>query len=264
MFLKVKGMIMRFAYVDSVKREAEPKLQGVCPVCGEVVIAKCGKVKVNHWAHRAKTECDRWWETETAWHRMWKDYFPKEWQEVVMRDEETGEKHIADVHTEHGITIEFQHSFIKDEERGSREKFYKNLLWIVDGTRLIRDGERFKNALNCNIIIPIQNTPFAYTVVPEMCFPKEWLNSDVPVFFDFCAQNIDYNLFCLMPGRGGNKAAVYITSKFRLLSQLKAGKVFDAEPKEYVKVMCEELEKLESQKRRLSPFRRTVRRSRRL
>ena len=50
-----------------------------------------------------------------------------------------------------------------------------------------------------------------------------------PVFFDFCAQNIEHNLFCLMPGRVGSKAAIYITSKTKFLAQLKAGKVFDTD-----------------------------------
>ena len=249
---------MRYAYVNGIKREAEPKLHGICPVCGEEVVARCPKEKVNHWMHKPNSECDKWWEAETAWHRMWKDYFPKEWQEVVMHDEETGEKHIADVRTENGITIEFQHSFMKEEERISREKFYDNLLWVVDGTRLASDLERFKFAA-----IKKFNNDFAYTLNSEGVFPKNWLNSDVPVFFDFCAQNIEHNLFCLMPGRVGGKAAIYITSKTKFLAQLKAGKVFDADPKEYVKVLCEELEKLEKLKRSTISNRGPIRRSRR-
>jgi hypothetical protein len=249
---------MRYAYVNGIKREAEPKLHGICPVCGKEVIARCPKEKVNHWMHKPNSECDKWWEAETAWHRMWKDYFPKEWQEVVMHDEETGEKHIADVRTENGITIEFQHSFMKEEERISREKFYDNLLWVVDGTRLASDLERFKFAT-----IKKFNNDFAYTSNPERVFPKNWLNSDVPVFFDFCAHNIDHNLFCLMPGRVDGKAAIYITSKTKFLAQLKVGKVFDADPKEYVKVLCEELEKLEKIKRSTISNRGPIRRSRR-
>lgn len=260
MIMKTKGVIMRFAYVDGIKKEAEPKLEGVCPVCGEAVIAKCGKVKVNHWAHKAKTECDKWWESETTWHRMWKDYFSKEWQEVIMYNEETGEKHIADVRTQHGITIEFQHSFIQDEERKSREDFYKNLFWVVDGTRKQSDLERFRYVSSLNKY----NDNFAYTLFPERIFPKNWIGSDVPVFFDFCAQNIDHNLFCLMPGRVRGMAAIYITSKSKFLAQLKVGKVFDAEPKEYIRVMCEELNKLAELKRSTISFNRPVIRSGRL
>ena len=251
---------MRFAYVNGIKREAEPKLHGICPVCGEEVIARCPKEKVNHWMHKPNSECDKWWETETVWHRMWKDYFLDELQEVVMYDNETGEKHIADVRTEHGITIEFQHSFIKEEERISREKFYGDLIWVVDGTRLASDLEIFRFG---GMHINKYNDDFAYTLYPEKVFPKNWLTSDVPVFFDFCAQNINHNLFCLMPGRVGDKAAIYITSKAKFLAQLKAGKVFDTDPKEFVKVLCEEIEKLEKLKRSNIPFRGPIRRSRR-
>jgi hypothetical protein len=109
----------------------------------------------------------------------------------------------------------------------------------------------------------VSNGDLIYTLNPERVFPKNWLNSDVPVFFDFCAQNIEHNLFCLMPGRVGGKAAIYITSKTKFLAQLKAGKVFDADPKEYVKVLCEELEKLEKLKRRTISNRGPIRRSRR-
>lgn len=40
-------------------------------------------------------------------------------------------------------SIEFQHSHIQPRERTSREKFYRNMVWVVDGTRLKRDYQRF-------------------------------------------------------------------------------------------------------------------------
>lgn len=254
---------MRFAYVDGKKIEAKPKLRGKCPVCGEEVIAKCGKTKVNHWAHKAKTLCDRWWEPETDWHRMWKDYFPQEWQEVVMHDEVTGEKHIADVHTPYGISLEFQHSFIKDEERISRESFHKNLMWVVDGTRLPSDVEKFRNA-SSNNFVRIGNSNFAYTTAPERCFPKNWLTSEAPVFFDFVANNENHNLFCLMPGRSKGKAAVLVISKKAFVELLYKGNIFDESPKEYIKVLQQELEKIEKLNIQRLSFNRPVRRSRRL
>ena len=108
---------MKFAIVDNVRREAEPGIKGRCPVCNAECIAKCGQFKINHWAHKSKHNCDNWWESETPWHRKWKDKFPKEWQEVIDYDLETGEKHIADVRTDTGLVIEFQHSAIKPEEQ---------------------------------------------------------------------------------------------------------------------------------------------------
>lgn len=85
-----------------------------------------------HWAHSPRRRCDPWWENETEWHRGWKNHFPNGWQEVVHVDE-SGERHIADIKTDSGLIIELQHSSMKPEELRSRESFYGNLLWIVDG-----------------------------------------------------------------------------------------------------------------------------------
>ena len=115
---------MRFALIDNNRVEAQPKQQGVCPNCSQSVIAKCGKQKIWHWAHRSITSCDSWWEPETEWHRAWKNEFPADWQEAV-QFARTGEKHVADVKTQSGMVIEFQHSFLKAEERAARESFYR-------------------------------------------------------------------------------------------------------------------------------------------
>ncbi len=47
---------------------------------------------------------------------------------------EDGEIHRADVKTPTGIVIEIQHSSMTDAERVSRENFYQNLIWVIDGT----------------------------------------------------------------------------------------------------------------------------------
>src|SRR5690606_25534374 len=101
---------MKFALVHNIRTEATKRSKGTCPSCGAELIAKCGTLKIHHWAHKAIRNCDPWWENETEWHRLWKSYFPEKWQEVIMYDEETREKHIADVRTDHGLVIEFQHS----------------------------------------------------------------------------------------------------------------------------------------------------------
>src|SRR5690606_41098623 len=87
---------MKFAIVDGARREAAPNLSGACPACQRPVVAKCGKLRIWHWAHRRALLCDSWWEGETEWHRAWKSQFPVEWQEVV-HSAEDGERHIADV-----------------------------------------------------------------------------------------------------------------------------------------------------------------------
>src|SRR6187549_789206 len=101
---------MKFALVDNNKTEAIEGAKGICPICDSEVIARCGKVKINHWAHKAIRNCDPWWEPETEWHRSWKNNFPAEWQEYSFIDEQTGEKHIADIHTNDRLVMEFQHS----------------------------------------------------------------------------------------------------------------------------------------------------------
>jgi len=63
---------------------------------------------------------------ETAWHKYWKDLFPKEYHEVVVQ-----KVHRGDVVTDVWV-IEFQHSHISREDILSREKHYVNLVWIID------------------------------------------------------------------------------------------------------------------------------------
>jgi competence protein CoiA len=96
----------------------------------------------SHWAHKGTRACDTWWEPETQWHRDWKDQFPQEWQECIHAAPD-GEKHIADVKTGSGTTLEFQHSFLPEAERRSREGFYPKLIWVVDGQRRSRDRAQF-------------------------------------------------------------------------------------------------------------------------
>lgn len=133
---------MKYGMVAGQREEAQPGLSGECPGCGSPIVAKCGEIKIWHWAHSGKRMCDPWWENETEWHRSWKANFPKEWQEIVHHSE-NGERHIADVKTDQGYVIEFQHSHIKSEERLARENFYKKMIWIVDGNRRSRDKEKF-------------------------------------------------------------------------------------------------------------------------
>ena len=136
---------MRFALFDGKRSEAQPGRSGECPACGSPVTAKCGELKVWHWAHQRGRICDGWWESETDWHRAWKRQFPDDWQEIVHRAE-SGERHIADVKTPDGWVIEFQHSFIAPEERRSRNAFYGKLVWVVDATRRIRDKTQLANS----------------------------------------------------------------------------------------------------------------------
>jgi competence protein CoiA len=176
-------MKFKFAVVDGERQEAQPGLSGKCPVCGDAMIAKCGEVRDWHWSHRGTRKCDPWWESETDWHRVWKDHFPREWREVIQRSED-GEKHIADIKTESGVVIEIQHSNLRREERESREKFYQKMVWVVDGLRRKRDRTRFFTSLGAAIVVKTQ--PLTVLLLSNECaLLRDWAASHVPVFFDF-------------------------------------------------------------------------------
>jgi competence protein CoiA len=208
---------MRFALIDDKRVEAGPGLKGLCPGCVQPVIAKCGTQRSHHWAHRNDMKCDFWREPETEWHRSWKNNFPTEWQETILPDQETGEKHIADICTDYGLVVEFQHSSIHPQERISRENFYKNMIWVVNGARLKNDYKRFLN-VNCHSRFVKQG--MFLVGFPDECFPAAWLESSVPVVFDFqdneptdSYKNIEKSLYCLLPNRIGARAVLTVWAR---------------------------------------------------
>lgn len=205
---------MRFALVNGQKVEATKGTKGQCPSCGADLIARCGELKVDHWAHKGNRNCDPWWENETEWHRSWKDHFPKAWQEVSHTDKATGEKHIADVKTQTGWTLEFQHSFLNSDERQSRIAFYPKLIWVVDGTRRKTDVSQFEKTLNESRVIA-DNPPIVIRQVhfPDECrLLREWHNSKSLVFFDFQDTKTEKQamLWLLFPMLSNNEA--YLSS----------------------------------------------------
>lgn len=126
---------MQYALSNGVKTEAQKGKIAVCIGCGQQVIAKCGQVKIHHWAHVYKAKCDSWWEGETIWHRTWKENFAENCREISFFDEKLQEYHRADIHTATGITIEFQNSPISTGELKAREIFYPKLIWVVNGAK---------------------------------------------------------------------------------------------------------------------------------
>jgi hypothetical protein len=189
---------MRFALINNERIEASPGLKGICPCCAQAVIAKCGIQRIHHWAHVSLQDCDRWWESETEWHRRWKNHFPVEWQETIMRDKQTGEIHIADVRTIHGLVIEFQHSAIDPTELTARQNFYGNMVWIVNGMRSPKAYERFQRNKN---LLPTTSDGLFKLSSPEICFPAAWLKGFIPVIFDFRNQESEEDLYCVFATR---------------------------------------------------------------
>jgi competence protein CoiA len=228
-------MNTKYAMVNNKRTEAEKGLTGVCPFCSSAMIAKCGNIRLKHWAHKSLSHCDTWFERETEWHRQWKNHFDASWQEFILENKTSGEKHIADVHTSHGLVVEFQHSYIDAEERIQREQFYENMIWVVDGTRLKRDFDRFfkgkqslrrTNRRGMNVV--------SY---PEECFSANWINSKVPVIFDFKGLDlIEHNndlrnwLYCLIPKTIECPALLYEFTKETFIQTVKEGTFFVKEP----------------------------------
>lgn len=174
---------MKFALIHGLRQEARPNVSGQCPGCDQPTVAKCGDIKVWHWAHKGRRNCDPWWENETEWHRAWKSQFPDHWQEIVHRADD-GEKHIADVKTDQGWVIEFQHSPISPEERQSRNAFYPKLVWVVDGTKRKRDQPQFFKALDSGIPVS-PNSSIRRVFLTDCKLMQEWISSYARVFFDF-------------------------------------------------------------------------------
>lgn len=178
-------MKMQYALVQDERQEPQPGLIGKCLCCNNSVIARCGGIRTWHWSHKAKLVCDPWWENQTEWHRAWKEKFPKECQEIICYAE-NGEKHIADVKIDQGYVVEFQHSYIKPEERQARENFYKKMIWIVDGVRRSRDKHKFidvwENSYQIHTELDVKKLrPY----FEECALLRDWCDSKVPIFFDF-------------------------------------------------------------------------------
>lgn len=183
--------------------------------------ARCGERRAWHWAHVAKRDCDSWWE-ETEWHRLWKAKFPIAWQEIILTDPQSGEKHIADVRTAHGLVLELQHSPLDANERTKREAFYGSMIWIVDvghrkldQKRFVKGLAQFRQAQNGVYLVPF----------PEECFPVNWVRCAKPVLFDFKglgpldAPDARELLWCLLPGRLENCAVVVAMNRADIVAE---------------------------------------------
>jgi hypothetical protein len=202
---------MKFALVNGERQEAQPNLLGECPGCGRPMVARCGEVRVPHWAHKGHRLCDPWRENETEWHRAWKDQFPADWQEIV-HDAEDGERHIADVKTDRGWVIEFRHSYLKPEERRARDAFYRKLIWVVDGTRRKRDRAQLLNAWQEGV--PIGANSLVRRGFSDDCaLLREWAGSNAPIFFDLGELQVLWWLFARSTD-GSTYIAPYSRARF--------------------------------------------------
>lgn len=215
---------MKFALVEGKLSEAEPQKSGTCQCCSLPVISKCGKVKIWHWAHKGRRHCDHWWESETEWHRAWKDAFPIDWQEVVHFDPDSGEKHIADVKTENGLVIEIQHSVLKPDELESREQFYDNMVWIVDGKRGQLDEGYFRIGLSSTPLSDDHPTTYPFQWWGRSHTVARWSHAKRPVFFDFGSDLLWHLVYF---DRTKKKGFVRCVLKLDQITQLRTGQLGD-------------------------------------
>ena len=239
---------MRFAFFKDERIEATKGAKGVCPSCGSELIARCGEIKIHHWAHKKNCN-DHWWENEKEWHRNWKNKFPKEWQEIIHKDE-SGEKHIADVKTPDDWVIEFQHSAIKPEERRSRNEFYnKNskLIWVVDCKRRKTDVKQFTNELFYSFGT---SSPSILEVYADSRLLKEWKNNNSYVFLDFGNIEIDGSDFwCICPLAYDRKAFVTPISRRKFIDYLNNNNAFEKMFSQDIKKSLSNIESLEAEKK---------------
>ncbi|MBB3697737.1 hypothetical protein KMW28_06070 [Flammeovirga yaeyamensis] len=194
---------MFYALVDNKKVEAFPKGKGICPSCNSEVIAKCGEIKVWHWAHTKEGNCDSWSEPETMWHKNWKLTFGIETNEVKISK---GDKwHIADIKSINNVIIELQNSPIQREIIREREEFYgERMLWIINGEKFKDnfhisdyDVDLYSWALPNNKISNKEGIKFFTWFYPK----TSWKDSKRNVFIDF---NDGY-LFWVKKGIGEKK-----------------------------------------------------------
>lgn len=118
-----------------------------CRACNGELIIKNGNVRVQHFAHKTKCDCDDYDIDMSEWHRQWQKRFPIKNREVVIEhafppfsfpwdsEEETIVRHRADVLC-YGHVIEFQNSPISTKEFNDRNWFYlnadKKVIWIFN------------------------------------------------------------------------------------------------------------------------------------
>ena len=260
---------MFFAIVGNDKHHRPEKgLKGKCPFCEEEVVAKCGQIKTHHWAHLANSNC-QYKENKGEWHRQWQEKFDDNWQEILMINQENGEKNIADIKTPSGLVIEFQHSHIEIAEREAREKFYKNMVWVVDATQSKIMQKYFNQKLEGKQDIEGFNIDnFEYDKF------KTWHRSQVPVFYDLYGledstekTELQKYLYCVFPQDYTCYGCRYVLSiernvfiklvkdeKLNELLKIKIEKIKEIQQKRREEIKRQEEERKEKERKRQKEY----------
>ena len=105
----------------------------------------------------------------------------------------------------HGWVIELQHSPISPSGTWrSRDAFYRQVVWVVDGTRRKTDAARFARAWDNGTTVG-RTFPVQRLHADDSALLREWSDSLAPIFFDFGGQALAW----LLPGRFNR--FVYVT-----------------------------------------------------
>lgn len=163
--------------VNSKGEDPLPGKKSVCG-CGGKLVAKCGEIKIWHWAHLPGESKDDWHEPETKWHLNMKNTFRKNMpgsscEVAIKRD---GILHVADF-AYNGKVIEFQHSPISIEEMKKRELFYNDMCWFLDKHIIFN-----KKIIHITISNRFENDYFCIRYSSEL--PKSFMFSNKPIIFD--------------------------------------------------------------------------------
>jgi len=105
-----------------------------CRCCSSLLQAVLQTDKVKHFRHENTDDCISTTDDNLLlWHILWQSTVNVENREYTMK--ENNKKHRADIYIpENNYVIEIQHSHIDPDQIKKREIFYKNLIWIIDGT----------------------------------------------------------------------------------------------------------------------------------
>jgi hypothetical protein len=132
--------MLLYAIVHAVKTLPLPRGRGVCPACGGKVLARCGAIRVHHWAHESGQECDSWSEGIGPWHLAWQRLVEPAFVEVPRGP------HRADILGSDDTVIELQHSPLTPAAIAARERHYGKMVWLIDATQRfggLVSGDRF-------------------------------------------------------------------------------------------------------------------------
>lgn len=144
---------MLLAKIDDTLIEAHPNMRASCPHCNDDVIAKCGTVKIWHWAHK-NNECVYKTEPETEWHLQWKTWAKEHGFKIEIRSN----NHIFDAFNPVTKTVfEFQHSPISQEELKDRSFNAIRAGYLINWIFDYRDKHINRNGLEKQLEISPKN-----------------------------------------------------------------------------------------------------------